>query len=670
MADDNSTMVSNGPTGEYGGGRGSGVSNRTSNRSSGGSLSIDTMSNPYSSANPYGHPPGGSGGGVSANVGVNDNDSVNSDSISSCSRSPYPSFHDYNTGTGRSSGATNNFRFTAGSGGSNSVGMSQNQSQYLAMIMSSSVNNSGNSANDDNGSIFYDLQNFSKNPGLALIQAQSTMNIPVPALRFDRVGGLKWQITSTFLYDFDALHHSTHRTSFYLVDEVKLKAYLIELIAQSQQSPPGFTETSSQGVFQLSLSYLQAAAGLSSMEKVSAYAVESCIINCLNLFPFFLCLYYVQILFKSNSVLTSWSQLDFTQLKIFVDGWKLQSVHSQLKSGSNPLTADARPQRLPNSILPQQAAIATAPVGGIGSSAFPSSSSVASNIDDMDTASVISASTAGTSIGEGFHIGSSSAALDPTLNRRISRRRTTGGLELKRDLARLQQLHDMNNDRSKIVGANNYPAPANSPLHSPPFSTSYASTQSPQFSNLPIEPQFSPSLRDRDSDRKTASGSGGNSANNSAGNSIVVTATPQISLIEYWQSLHKSPSCGLASSSSLGNPSVYNSSGSTENGSRGMIIYERSSEVGLIVRANPKYNIAEDLWCLYYPEDAMEQFSNHLNNLANSGQQSNPLDYSFAAFLCTLLPQTRDIFRHLQASQPRHGFAFANPLSKYSEHGQ
>lgn len=389
-----------------------------------------------------------------------------------------------------------------------------------------------------------------------------------------------------------------------------------------------------------------------------------------------------QILFKSNSVLTSWSQLDFTQLKIFVDGWKLQSVHAQLRGSSGvgqksssvmPVVVaagEARPQRLSNSGLPQMS----------------SQASLASNTDDMDTSSVVSASTSlSTAIGEGFHIGSSSAAsTDPNsgLARRISRRRTTGGVEMKRDLARLQQLHDMSNssggNTSSTTTSNNGSGKG------PSLGLSFGQTQLPQsasytmsnsspiagsppFSNgLPphmmIEPQFSPSMRE--SDRKSLEGRSGSSG----GNSFVFTATSSpISLIDYWQSLHNngvlSPSHSAAGTSTT-NSSAVNSGSSTSSGARGMIVYERSSEVGLIVRANPKYNISEDLWCLYYPEDALEQFSHHLNNLANSGQQSNPLDYSFAAFLCTLLPQTRDIFRHLQSAQPRHGYGFASPVSK------
>lgn len=263
IADDNSTLAS--AQGEFG----SRVS-RTSN----GSLSIDTtsMSNAYSQnqgqqgqAQGF-HGMGGSSGGGSgsnvtgpgpianASVGVNDNDtaSVNSDSISSCSRSPYPSF--------RSSGGTNNFRYSAGATG-------------MAATMGAGglgVSNTTTTTERDSGGSgsFYDLSNLSKHPYMALLQAQGTMNIPVPALRFDRIGGLKWNVTSTFLYDFEALQHGSHRSAFYLVDEVKLKHYLVDLINQSQQAPPGFAENVAQGVFQLSLSYLQAAAGLSSIEKV------------------------------------------------------------------------------------------------------------------------------------------------------------------------------------------------------------------------------------------------------------------------------------------------------------------------------------------------------------------------------------------------------------------
>jgi hypothetical protein len=304
--------------------------------------------------------------------------------------------------------------------------------------------------------------------------------------------------------------------------------------------------------------------------------------------------------------------LDFTQLKIFVDGWKLQTVHAQQK-------IETRPQRLSNSQV-----------------------SLTSNMDDMDNVSVASASASlVASVSEGFHIGSSAAGPDVSsasgsLPRRISRRRTTGGVEMKRDLVKLQQLHET---RGQTQTQSAYPLPGTSPsvASSPPFGA--FPTYMTMESNQPF--QHSPSMRE--SERKTSLGS-----------------TVGLSLIEYWQSLHNS-----SVPSGNGNSGSNGSFSANGNGGRGVIIYERSSEVGLIVRANPKYNIPEDLWCLYYPEDAMEQFSHHLANLSNSGQPSNPLDYSFAAFLCTLLPQTREIFRHLQTSQPRHGFGgYANPMSK------
>jgi hypothetical protein len=76
----------------------------------------------------------------------------------------------------------------------------------------------------------------------------------------------------------------------------------------------------------------------------------------------------------------------------------------------------------------------------------------------------------------------------------------------------------------------------------------------------------------------------------------------------------------------------------------------------LIIRANPKYNIHEDLWCLYYPDDAVEQFTTQLTNMSSASQQPSPLDFSFAAFLCTLLPQTRDIMRNMQQHQQQQQY--------------
>jgi hypothetical protein len=179
----------------------------------------------------------------------NDNGSVNSDSISSCSRSPYPSFHEHSS-AGRNSGATNNFRFTANSGGHPTASGAQTSQ-----------------AHPDDGA-FVDLQNFSK---LALLQAQNSVNVPVPALRFDRTGALRWNVMNSFLYDFDSLQHSTLRTAFYLVDEVKLKAFLADMMKQQpQQSISGVAVDLNQGVFQLTLTYMQAATGFSSIEKVIA----------------------------------------------------------------------------------------------------------------------------------------------------------------------------------------------------------------------------------------------------------------------------------------------------------------------------------------------------------------------------------------------------------------
>ena len=238
VGDDASISMLSGSPHEYNPmGRGSGISNRTSNRSSGGSLTIETANNMYGS---YGV------AGMNANQ-FRDDDSINSDSISTASRSPYPSFHEQ----GRNSGANSIRQHAAGSG--------------------NNLNISNISANNVEENNIIDLQTVTRN----------AVNVAVPSLRFDRVGALRWNSTNTFLYDFDALQHSTHRTSFYLVDEMKLKNFLVELMSQSNQLLPGYAESLNQGVFQLSLSYMQAASGLSSIEKVRTlfFSSNKCFFN-------------------------------------------------------------------------------------------------------------------------------------------------------------------------------------------------------------------------------------------------------------------------------------------------------------------------------------------------------------------------------------------------------
>jgi hypothetical protein len=209
----------------------------------------------------------------------NDSASVNSDSVSSCSRSPYPSFSNRYSS---SSAAGMAMMMVMGPGGASSASAGQ------GLVGQGGANGTvGSERESGSGASFFDLSNLhslSKHPHMALLhqaQSQSAMQIPVPAWRFDRIGGLRWNVTSTFLYDFDALQHCTHahRTAFYLVDEVRLKNFLIDLmtqaLSQSQQSmpPQGFADSISQGIFQLSLSYLQAATGLSSIEKVRPISV-------------------------------------------------------------------------------------------------------------------------------------------------------------------------------------------------------------------------------------------------------------------------------------------------------------------------------------------------------------------------------------------------------------
>jgi hypothetical protein len=243
-------------------------------------------------------------------------------------------------------------------------------------------------------------------------------------------------------------------------------------------------------------------------------------------------------------VLTSWTQLDFTQLKIFVDGWKMQSIQSQWKSNrpqaasQSQSQSQSQGQSQKHGQASQSRSLATAPVpiiggGSSGGGGYPLSSSFGSNADDqMDVSSV--GPSASDSNNNNFHIGASS--LDPSFSQRIARRRTTGGVDLKRDLARFQQ------DKAIPIAC------------SPPLGSGNGSGNGGSLSSSFVSNELSPSAA-RDSERKQLSGNNSNS--NSHGGSLVVSP---VSLVDYWNSLHNH--------SSAATPSV-----------RGLLVYERSSEV-------------------------------------------------------------------------------------------
>lgn len=98
----------------------------------------------------------------------------------------------------------------------------------------------------------------------------------------------------------------------------------------------------------------------------------------------------------------------------------------------------------------------------------------------------------------------------------------------------------------------------------------------------------------------------------------------KMSLLEYWQSIHRS----LVRNIEL-----------TENNNqgRGVIVFERNMEVGLIIRANSQLQLEEDTWCIYYPDDV--------------GTATGTADGStFADFLSALLPQCYSLVDFVQSN--------------------
>lgn len=186
---------------------------------------------------------------------------------------------------------------------------------------------------------------------------------------------------------------------------------------------------------------------------------------------------------------------------------------------------------------------------------------------------------------EGFNIGStnapgSDANTPAALKQRLSRRRTTtGAIDIKRDMARLQQLHEMNNTRMSSL---QLAANANPPgffkdgsmiASSPPGYTGYAETSprpSDAYLKLPLA---------------TTPGGGGNMNDTGGGGGSGMSG---LTLIDYWFSLRQpnntlAPPAGPISSPvspHLGAGNFGNSSSMfTITGRRGLIVYERSAEV-------------------------------------------------------------------------------------------
>jgi hypothetical protein len=158
-----------------------------------------------------------------------ENESTYSDSKSS---SPHPSF--YEAHSGRSSGLS-----------IPRTGLNQ--------LDRTSSRDEGSAGMNQGQQAFYVLQT-------------RIINVPVPTIRFDRIGSLMWTGTNTFLYDFDDLQRTTHHITFYLVDELKLKTFFVNVLTQNRVSEEEFDFN---GVFRFCIPEQIVALGLTSIDKVS-----------------------------------------------------------------------------------------------------------------------------------------------------------------------------------------------------------------------------------------------------------------------------------------------------------------------------------------------------------------------------------------------------------------
>jgi hypothetical protein len=105
-----------------------------------------------------------------------------------------------------------------------------------ASAQSNNSNNSNSSNNtSNNNSMFSGLNDLKANSRiyqeqqLLFIMQNHFISIPIPSLRFDRIGSFSWNGINTLLYDFDDLQKSCHHiNNFYLIDENKLKGFLFQ----------------------------------------------------------------------------------------------------------------------------------------------------------------------------------------------------------------------------------------------------------------------------------------------------------------------------------------------------------------------------------------------------------------------------------------------------------
>jgi hypothetical protein len=95
--------------------------------------------------------------------------------------------------------------------------------------------NSNSNNNSNSNTMFSGLNELKANSRiyqeqqLLFIMQNHFISIPIPSLRFDRIGSFSWNGINTLLYDFDDLQKSCHHiNNFYLIDENKLKSFLIQ----------------------------------------------------------------------------------------------------------------------------------------------------------------------------------------------------------------------------------------------------------------------------------------------------------------------------------------------------------------------------------------------------------------------------------------------------------
>lgn len=142
----------------------------------------------------------------------------------------------------------------------------------------------------------------------------------------------------------------------------------------------------------------------------------------------------------------------------------------------------------------------------------------------------------------------------------ITRRKTTGAIEIENDINKMYEAGTLNK----------FPNSSNLSLQSLDIRNIYNTSDSSN-ENSPVV--HSPDV---------------------AGRKRFLTQQSQLNLIEYWNLLNPSSKSGTLQNSD----------------SQAMLLYEKSCEIGIVIRMNKNYNINEDIWCLFYPELKIRNQSN------------------------------------------------------------